>query len=142
MSSRVTAFVGLSTLTLATRAAARAFTTSSPSRLIIDLKPTSDAPIGSAADTTGLVVVSSPLPGPSLYPLKVAGYAAPGTAGVRVTLFADGEVALERSVSTATEQHVWGAFTMTISDGPSGPVELHVTSGAPEEASIVQLDLP
>ena len=127
---------------LQARAAARAFTTTSPSRLIIDLRPTSDVPIGSAADTSGQVVVSSPLPGPGLYPLQVAGYAAPGVDGVRVTLLANGEVALERSVSTATERHLWRSFAMTISDGPSGPVVLHVSASGADDAVIVEIDLP
>ena len=127
---------------LRARAAARAFTTTSPSRLVIDLRPTTDVPIGSAADTSGQVVVSSPLPGPTLYPLQVAGYAAPGVDGVRVTLLADGEVALERSVSTFTEQHLWRSFVMTISDGPSGPVELRVSASGAEDAVVVEIDLP
>ena len=124
------------------RAAARAFTTTSPSRLVIDLRPTTDVPIGSAADTSRRVVVSSPLPGPTLYPLQVAGYVAPGVDGVRVMLLADGEVALDRSVSTFTEEHLWRSFLMTISDGPSGPVEVRVAAGGAEEVVVVEIDLP
>lgn len=129
-------------LHLQARVAARAFTTTSPSRLVVDLRPTTDVPIGSVADTGGRIVVSSPLPGPGLYPIQVAGYAAPGVDGVRVTLLADGVVALERSVSTATEQHLWRSFTMTISDGPSGPVELRVSAGGGDDAVVVEIDLP
>jgi hypothetical protein len=128
---------------LAARAAARAFTTTSPSRLIIDLRPTSDVPIGSAPDNGGRVVVSSPLPGPSLYPLQVAGYAAPGVDAVRIMLSADDQTALERSVSTVTDRHLWRAFAVTISDGPSGLVQVRVTDdAATDDGVVVELDLP
>ncbi len=126
---------------LAARSAARAFTATSPSRLVIDLRPASDVPIGSAPNTDGRVVVSSPLSGPGLYPLQVAGYAAPGVEEVLITLSAGGEVALERSVSTPTAQQVWRSFTTTISDGPSGSVELRVAAEE-GEAVVVDLDLP
>ena len=128
---------------LAVRAAARAFTTTSPSRLVVDLRPASDVPIGSAARTDGRVVVSSPLPGPNLYPIQVSGYAAPGVEAVLVTMSADGAVALQRSVSTVTEHHLWRAFVLTISDGPAGPVEVRVAAeGDADGGVIVELDLP
>jgi hypothetical protein len=129
---------------LAARAAARAFTTTSPSRLIIDLRPTSDVPIGSSPDNGGSVVVSSPLPGPNLYPLQVAGYAAPGVDAVRITLSADDQTALERSMSTVTDRHLWRAFAVTISDGPSGLVQVRVTDAAAtdDDGVVVELDLP
>jgi hypothetical protein len=128
---------------LAARAAARAFTTTSPSRLIIDLRPTSDVPIGIAPDNGGRVVVSSPLPGPSLYPLQVAGYAAPGVDAVRITVSADDQTALERSVSTVTDRYLWRAFAVTISDGPSGLVVVRVAPDEhPDDAVAVELDLP
>ena len=128
---------------LAARAAARAFSTNSPSRLVVDLRPTSDVPIGSAAGASNSVVVSSPLPGPSLYPLQVAGYAAPGVDAVQITLSANDRTALERSVSTVTDNHLWRAFAITISDGPSGVVLLQVTdAAATDDGVIVELDLP
>lgn len=128
---------------LAARAAARAFTTTSPSRLIIDLRPTSEVPIGIAPDNGGSVVVSSPLPGPSLYPLQVAGYAAPGVDAVRITVSADDQTALERSVSTVTDRYLWRAFTVTISDGPSGTVLVRVADDADiDDGVAVELDLP
>ena len=128
---------------LAARAAARAFSTNSPSRLVVDLRPTSDVPIGSAAGASNSVVVSSPLPGPSLYPLQVAGYAAPGVEAVQITLSANDRTALERSVSTVTDNHLWRAFAITISDGPSGLVLLQVTNdAATDDGVIVELDLP
>jgi hypothetical protein len=130
-------------LHLSARAAARAFTTTSPSRLIIDLRPTSDVPIGSAPDNGGRVVVSSPLPGPSLYPLRVAGYAAPGVDAVRITVSADDQTALERSVSTITDRHLWRAFVATISDGPSGSVQVRVEpDDDADDGVVVELDLP
>lgn len=127
---------------LAARAAARAFTTSSPSRLVVDLRPISDDPLASAPDAGDGVVVASPLPGPGLYPVQVVGYAAPGVGAVSVTLSDGGGVAVSRSVSTATEQYVWRAFSMTISDGPSGTVELRVVADGADDGVVVELDLP
>lgn len=128
---------------LAARAAARAFTTSSPSRLVVDLRPISDDPLGSAPDTGDGVVVASPLPGPGLYPVQVVGYAAPGVEAVSVTLTDGGGVVVSRSVSTATDQYVWRAFAVTISDGPSGTVELRVfTDAADDDGVVIELDLP
>ena len=128
---------------LAARAAARAFTTSSPSRLVVDLRPISDDPLGSAPDTGDGLVVASPLPGPGLYPVQVVGYAAPGIEAVSVTLSDGSGVAVSRSVSTATEQYVWRAFAMTISDGQSGTVELRVVAdGADGNGVVIELDLP
>ncbi len=128
---------------LAAHAAVRAFTTNSPSRLILDVRPSSDTPLGSAPDTSGRVVVSSPLSGPGLYPLQVAGYAAPGVDAVQMTLSTDGTTALERTVSTIAAQHVWRAFALTISDGPPGAVELRVSAqNGSDEGVVVELDLP
>jgi hypothetical protein len=127
---------------LAARAAARAFTTTSPSRLVIDLRPADDATLASSPATARSVVVSSPLPGAGLYPLQVSGYAAPDTDAVRVTLLANGEVALDRSASTIGDQHVWRWFALTVTDGPSGPVELQVSATGSTDPAIVDLDLP
>lgn len=127
---------------LAARAAARAFTTTSPSRLVIDLRPADDPTIGSSPGAGSSVVVSSPLPGPGLYPLQVSGYAAPGVDGVRVAMLVDGTVDVERSASTNGAQHLWHSFALTITDGPSGPVELQVSADGAADPAVVELDLP
>jgi len=128
---------------LAARGAVRAFTTNSPSRLVVDVRPTSEDPVASPASASGSVVVSSPLPGPSLYPLQVAGYAAPGVEAVRITLSSDGRTTLERSVSTVSDNHVWSFFGITISDGPSDLVLVQVTGDtATDDGVTVELDLP
>lgn len=127
---------------LGARAAARAFTTTSPSRLVIDLRPADEAAIGSSPGTGSSVVVSSPLPGPGLYPLQVSGYAAPDVDGVRVAMLVDGAVDVERSASTNGTQHLWHSFGLTISDGPSGPVVLQVSADGGNDPAVVELDLP
>lgn len=127
---------------LATRAAARAFTTNSPSRLVIDLRPADDQELGSSPGTGASVVVASPLPGPGLYPLQVSGYTAPSITGVTVGLVADGQVVVERSASTTHDQHLWRFFALTIADGPSGPIQLLVSANGSDEPAIVELDLP
>jgi hypothetical protein len=129
-------------LHLASRAAARAFTTTSPSRLVIDLRPAEESSIGSSPGTGSSIVVSNPLPGPGLYPLQVSGYAAPDVNSVQVAMLVDGTVAVERSTSTTGEQHLWRFFGLTITDGPSGPVELQVAADGSGDPAIVELDLP
>jgi hypothetical protein len=126
---------------LAAHAAARAFTTNSPSRLVIDVRPSGEEPLASAPASNGRVVVSSPLPGPGLYPVQVAGYAAPGVGSVRASLSVDDTTTVERTVSMVSGLHVWHGFAFTVSDGPSGAVTLRVAAEG-DEGVAVELSLP
>jgi hypothetical protein len=66
---------------------ARAFAVESPARLVIDVRSTDDAePVLGHPTLAADVVVLTPATGPNLYPLRVAGYARPGTPAVRVWL--------------------------------------------------------
>jgi hypothetical protein len=128
------------------RAAARAFTTTSPARLVIDLRATGDErPIAAAASGGGIVLLS-PQPGVGLYPLQVAGYSAPDVDAVRIRLSDSVGVGIDRSISTRSSAHVWHAFGLALSDGPSGAVALEVGTvgeeGEPIFAVEVPLDLP
>jgi hypothetical protein len=133
-------------LHLAARAAARAFTTTSPARLIIDLVPApEDLPIAIPASEGGIVLMS-PQAGVGLYPLQIAGYSAPGIDAVRIRLSDSTGVFIDRSVSTLSPVHVWHAFDIGLTDGPSGSVDLFVGTvsedGEPVAGVEVPLDLP
>jgi hypothetical protein len=133
-------------LHLAARAAARAFTTTSPARLIIDLVPApEDLPIAIPASEGGIVLMS-PQAGVGLYPLQIAGYSAPGIDAVRIRLSDSTGVFIDTSVSTLSPVHVWHAFDIGLTDGPSGSVDLFVGTvsedGEPVAGVEVPLDLP
>ena len=128
------------------RAAARAFTTTSPARLVIDLRATGDdRPIATPA-SAGAIVLLSPQPGVGLYPLQVTGYSAPGVDAVRIRLSDAAGVGIDRSISTRSSAHVWHAFGIALRDGPSGAVDLEVGTVGEEGEPIftigVPLDLP
>ncbi len=127
---------------------ARGFVSASPAEIVVDLRPGANrAVILSRPRSSGGVVLTSPPPGPNLYPLRVAGYAAPGSAAVRVRISdPDGTLDLDRSVATAAGGDAWEAFDVALSDGPGGMVELFVGAidalGLSSEGVTVDLDLP
>lgn len=128
------------------RAAARAFTTTSPARLVIDLRGTGDDRPLAAPLSAGGVVLLSPQAGVGLYPLQVAGYAAPEVGAVRLRLTDPADISVDRAISTLSSTHVWRAFSAALSDGPSGAVLLLVGTvndvGEPVFTIEVPLDLP
>ncbi len=131
---------------LGRRAAARAFTTTSPARLVVDLIPTQeDLAIARPVSEAGIVLMS-PQAGVGLYPLQIAGYAAPGVRAVRIRLSDSTGVFVDRSVSTLSPVHVWHAFDVRLADGPSGSVDLFVgtvdENDEPLAGVEVPLDLP
>jgi len=133
-------------LHLGARAAARAFTTTSPARLVVDLVPAKeDLPITQPAAEDGIVLMA-PQAGVSLYPLQIAGYAAPSIDAVRIRLSDSTGVFIDRSVSTLSPIHVWHAFDIGLSDGPSGSLDLFVGTVNEEDEQVsgveVPLDLP
>ena len=128
------------------RAAARAFTTTSPARLIIDLRATGEDLQIATPMSGGGIVLLSPQAGVGLYPLQVVGYSAPGVDAVRIQLADAAGIGVDRSISTRSSAHVWHAFSVALSDGPSGAVDLRVGTvgeeGEPVFAIEVPLDLP
>ena len=128
------------------RAVARAFTTTSPARLVIDLRGTGDdLPLAKPLSDGGVVLLS-PQAGVGLYPLQVAGYVAPDVDAVRLRLTDSAEISIDRAVSTLSTTHVWRAYSAALSDGPSGSVLLLVGTvndvGEPVFTIEVPLDLP
>jgi len=105
---------------------ARSFAVESPARLVIDVRTSDEAEAVLGHPTlAGDVVVLTPAAGPNLYPLRLAGYARPGTPAVRVWLVLEGEVVVDRSI-VLTASDAWSWYEATITDGPSGAVELFI----------------
>ena len=128
------------------RAAARAFTTTSPARLVVDLRGTGDDRALATPLSGGGIVLLSPQAGVGLYPLQVAGYAAPDVDAVRLQLTDSADITIDRAISALSSTHVWRAFNAALNDGPSGSVLLLVgtanESGEPIFRIEVPLDLP
>ena len=133
-------------LHLARRTAARAFTTTSPARLVIDLVPAQEGLPTATPASDGGIVLMSPQAGVGLYPLQIAGYSAPGIDAVRIRLSDSTGIFIDRSVSTLSPVHVWHAFDVGLTDGPSGSVDLFVGTvteeGDPLAGVEIPLDLP
>lgn len=128
------------------RAAARAFMTTSPARLVIDLRGTGDDRPLAAPLSGGGIVLLSPQAGVGLYPLQVAGYAAPEVDAVRLRLTDLADITIDRAVSTLSSTHVWRAFSAALNDGPAGSVLLLAGTtnevGEPVFGIEIPLDLP
>lgn len=115
-----------------------------PGRVVVDLRP-GGSPVPGPPATDDLVVVLEPRPGGAGYPLTVAGYARTFEANVVVRIEQDGEQ-VEETFTTATSwAGTWGQFSLTIDDGPSGPIELHVGEYSAKDGSwegtVVELDM-
>lgn len=126
---------------------ARAFTVSSPLRLVIDLRPgEGPSPVIARPSVGDGTVLLAPAPGAALYPLRVIGYATPGIDAIRVRIYQAGAAAVDRAVSTFGPDDTWHAFDVRLADGPSGPAELFVgpvdAFEEPDGGVTVPLELP
>jgi hypothetical protein len=101
---------------------ARAFTTTSPASLVVDIQGAStDAiPIGVTAAST--VVMVSPTPGTDSYPILVEGYVSPGTSEVHLVLIHDDIFQIGETQILNGETDAWQAFSSMIDDGPVGSI--------------------
>lgn len=106
--------------------AARAFTTTSPASLIIDITRASTEAIPVGVTTADTAVVISPTPGLGQYPIVVEGYVAPGLPSLRLQLLDDGEPVTDRSVALDGLTDTWQFFTSTVDDGPIGALVVFV----------------
>ncbi len=122
---------------------ARAFTTTSPASLVVDVARanTEAAPVGVTATPT--VVAISPTPGTASYPIRVEGYAAPGSPSVHIQLLVDGVSLAEETLILAREPGAWQWFSSTIDDGPVGPIVVFVgsvdTDGLADEGALISV---
>jgi len=105
---------------------ARAFTTTSPATLVIDITraDTTATPVG--VTKSGSVVIISPTPGPAPYPTVVDGYVEPGLLAVRVQVIESDNAVVDRSVSVDGYHDTWQSFTSMIEEGPLGTAVLFV----------------
>jgi hypothetical protein len=125
---------------------ARAFATTSPASLIIDIATSQELPEPPGVTASAPAVVVSPVPGPSLYPLAVEGYAAPGLRFLRIQLGTEDSTDVDLSIAINGGNDAWQAFRTSIVDGPSGSSTLFVgtadANGQPLDGASVSLDLP
>ena len=125
---------------------ARAFATTSPASLVIDIATSQELPEPAGVTVSTPVVVVSPVPGPSLYPLTVEGYAAPGLHSLRIQLGTEDSTDLDLSIALSGDNDAWQAFRTSIVDGPSGSSTLFVGAvdgnDQPLEGASVLLSLP
>lgn len=126
--------------------AARAFTTASPSSLVIDITAATTGSTRSGVATSPVAIVMTPSPGPALYPISIEGYASPGSDRLEVAFGGEDDFATERTISLAGFNDAWQGFTTVIADGPPGEATLFVGTLGPEggqdEGVVVVLDLP
>lgn len=106
-------------------AEAHVFALESPARVVVDLKPGGGA-IPEPTDEVNNVVVLEPRPGEASYPLTVSGYSRLFEANTVVRLEVDGEEVLEDFTTATAWADAWGHYSVTIEDGPTGAVTLHV----------------
>jgi hypothetical protein len=112
-------------LHLAAPAEAFAAVLREPARVVVDLRPggggVPEPPV--AGDR---VVVLEPRPGATAYPLRITGYARTFEANVVIRLEQGGEDRVETFTTATDWVDAWGHFTLTVAEGPTGPVRLHV----------------
>jgi len=121
---------------------ARGLVIGSPVRLVVDVRlaADSDAIDPQPASSVGSVVVLSPAPGPTEYPLRIRGYAR--TTDDVVTARVDGRGAfVERRITAASSRDAWGEFAVTISEGPEGEITLSVGAGDQSPRDGVEITL-
>lgn len=112
-------------LHLADAAEARVLLLADPARVVVDLRPGGGG-LPAPAASGQRVVVLEPRPGPASYPLTVSGYARTFEANVVARLERSGERVHEDFTTATAWVDAWGHYSITIPDGPPGPVRLHV----------------
>lgn len=126
--------------------AARAFVQSSPAILIVDLVTAPDAPTTIGPSVSDVSVVTTPLPGPALYPLIIEGYARPSLRSVRLLVIEDEDIAIDRAIALDGATDAWQVVSARLDDGPSGVSTVFLgtadVNGRPAEGATVSVDLP
>lgn len=114
-------------LHLGEAAEARVQVLDDPARVVVDLRPRpAGAPVPPPAPRSARVVVLTPRGGRAAYPLTVNGYARTFEANVVVRLEQEGRDTVERFTTATAWVDAWGYFSLTIEEGPPGPLTLHV----------------
>jgi hypothetical protein len=94
------------------------------------------------ATTGGAVVVLSPPPGETSYPLTVSGYARTFEATVVARILVDGTARAEATATATDWIDAWGSFSITIPDGPAGAVGLFVGGDSPRDGAPEGVTIP
>lgn len=124
---------------------ARAFTTTSPASLVIDvIRADTDAiPIGVTKSHTAVVV--APTPGRSQYALLVRAYVEPGLLAIRVQIIQSDNPVVDRSIALQGYSDTWQSLSSLIETGPSGTAVLFVgtldTNDRPFEGTSVPITM-
>ncbi|MDJ0790860.1 MAG: hypothetical protein QNJ71_03090 [Acidimicrobiia bacterium] len=126
--------------------AARAFTTSSPASLVVDVIPAPDEPVPVGAGLSSSTVVITPGPGPALYPFTVEAYAVPGVRTAHVQLVNGDADPINLTIALDGETDAWQAFSTQFDTGPSGEAVLFVGQVGGDDQPVngveIPLDLP
>lgn len=106
-------------------AEANVFVLEDPARVVVDLRP-GGGPVPEPTGDVNSVVILRPRPGEASYPLTVSGYSRLFEANTVVRLEVDGEEVFDDSTTATAWADAWGHYSLTIEDGPTGEVTLHV----------------
>lgn len=112
-------------LHLASAAEAHVTTLTDPARVVVDLRPGGSA-VPPPPASGSLVVVLQPRPGDASYPLTVTGYARTFEANVIARIEQGGQTIAETFTTATAWADAWGHYSITIQEGPSGPIVLHI----------------
>jgi hypothetical protein len=124
---------------------ARAFTTTSPASLIIDVaRAGTDAiPVGVTATSRSVIV--TPTPGPGEYPMVVEGYVAPGLESIHIQLLVSSEPVADTSMALDGTTDTWQHFMAKIDNGPAGTAVVFVgtvdENGRPDTGAVVSVTM-
>lgn len=125
--------------------AARAFTTTSPATLIVDIVRSDTPAVPVGVTSTPSVIIVSPTPGSSSYPIVVEGYVEPGLLAVHVRLTVSDVAIVDRSVSVGGWKDTWQLLSTIIDDGTTGTAVLYVgtldTNDEPLEGARVSITI-
>jgi hypothetical protein len=107
---------------------ARAFTTTSPASLIVDVARAQTEAVPVGVTTTRTVVAISPTPGTGSYPILVEGYVLPAAGSVHVQLLEEGITLDDETLILGGAKDAWQWFSSTIDEGPVGSVVVFIGS--------------
>ncbi|CAN5614514.1 hypothetical protein BH23BAC4_BH23BAC4_06130 [soil metagenome] len=112
-----------------------------PARVVVDLRPGVSA-IPSAPARSNAVAVLTPRAGAQSYPLRVTGYARTFEANVVARLEQDGEEVFSDFTTATAWADAWDYFEITIPEGPSGSVTLHVGEHSARDGTWQGAEIP
>jgi hypothetical protein len=115
-------------------AVARASVDSGPGTVVVELEP-GGSPFPAAPTLGDLVVLTSPVPGPSAVPVLIEGYGRPFEANVVYWFEQDSTILLQDTTNAMDYSETWGSFSATADPGISGDVQLFVGQLSPEDGS-------